>query len=179
MEQEITLKRTALYVSGSSPVNMIEAIFYNEDCIVYDLEDSVPAAEKGRCSVLGVQRSAQHRPVDKYTIIRVNMASTRNTLTMTLKLRCVRILMQYVFQRLESAKEVRMISERIAEIEHKAGIEVGSIELWCNIEIISQGYQCYKSYRSPCCRIGTRGRGFYRQYESTAYKTGAGTVLCT
>ena len=40
------LKRTSLYASGANPVNMIQAAFYNEDCLVYDLEDSVPASER-------------------------------------------------------------------------------------------------------------------------------------
>ena len=42
-EKTIHLKRTSLYASGASPVNMIQAIFYNEDMLIYDLEDSVPA----------------------------------------------------------------------------------------------------------------------------------------
>ena len=45
-EKTIHLKRTSLYASGASPVNMIQAIFYNEDMLIYDLEDSVPASEK-------------------------------------------------------------------------------------------------------------------------------------
>ena len=40
------LIRTSLYASGASPVNMIQAVFYNQDCMVYDLEDSVPLTEK-------------------------------------------------------------------------------------------------------------------------------------
>ena len=40
------LMRTSLYAGGTSPVKMIQAGFYNEDCIVYDLEDSVSAGEK-------------------------------------------------------------------------------------------------------------------------------------
>ena len=40
------LKRTSLYASGSSAGKMLEARFYNQDCIVYDLEDSVSAAER-------------------------------------------------------------------------------------------------------------------------------------
>ena len=43
--QKAKLKRTSLYASGANPVNMIQAGFYNEDCLVYDLEDSVPASE--------------------------------------------------------------------------------------------------------------------------------------
>ena len=45
-EKTIRLKRTGLYASGATPVNMIQAIFYNEDMLIYDLEDSVPASEK-------------------------------------------------------------------------------------------------------------------------------------
>ena len=41
MQNTAKLKRTSLYVSGASPINMIQAAFYNEDCLVYDLEDSV------------------------------------------------------------------------------------------------------------------------------------------
>ena len=37
------LKRTSLYVGGSSPGKMLEARFYHEDCVVNDLEDSVAA----------------------------------------------------------------------------------------------------------------------------------------
>ena len=119
MEQKITLKRTALYVSGSSPVNMIEAIFYNEDCIVYDLEDSVPAAEKDAARFLVYNALRNHRPVDKYTIIRVNGIYSEyidDDLEASVRAHpdAIRI------PKVESAKEVRMISERIAEIEHKA-----------------------------------------------------------
>ena len=40
------LMRTSLYAGGTSPVKRIQAGFYNEDCLVYDLEDSVSAGEK-------------------------------------------------------------------------------------------------------------------------------------
>ena len=40
------LFRTSLYASGASPVNMQQAVFYNEDCIVYDMEDSVPSRKR-------------------------------------------------------------------------------------------------------------------------------------
>ena len=38
------LKRTSLYAGGSSPGKLLEARFYHEDCLVYDLEDSVAPA---------------------------------------------------------------------------------------------------------------------------------------
>ena len=43
---ETELMRTSLYAGGTSPVKIIQAGFYNEDCLVYDLEDSVSAGEK-------------------------------------------------------------------------------------------------------------------------------------
>ena len=45
------LIRTSLYASGASPVNTIQAVFYNQDCMVYDLEDSVPLTEKDTARV--------------------------------------------------------------------------------------------------------------------------------
>ena len=38
MTDRNTLRRTGLYVSASSPVNMAQAPFYNEDMLIYDLE---------------------------------------------------------------------------------------------------------------------------------------------
>ena len=47
-----SLKRTSLYASGGKPSNLIQAAFYGEDCLVYDLEDSVAAAEKDAARLL-------------------------------------------------------------------------------------------------------------------------------
>ena len=66
------LKRTSLYASGATPINMIQAAFYNEDCIVYDMEDSVPLAEKDSARLLIYNTVRYHRPANKYVIIRVN-----------------------------------------------------------------------------------------------------------
>ena len=71
-EKTIHLKRTSLYASGASPVNMIQAVFYNEDVLIYDLEDSVPAAEKDAARFLVYNMVKNHRPKDKYVAIRVN-----------------------------------------------------------------------------------------------------------
>lgn len=133
MEQKVTLKRTSLYVSGSSPANIIEAIFYNEDCIVYDLEDSVPISEKDTARLLVYNALQHHRPADKYCLVRVNGIYSEyidEDLEASVRAHpdAVRI------PKVESAEEVRMISAKVREIERKAGIEEGSIELWCNIE---------------------------------------------
>ncbi len=131
--QTAKLKRTSLYVSGASPVNMIQAAFYNEDCLVYDLEDSVPASEKDAARLLVYNTVRYHRPADKYVLIRVNG-----------------IYSEYIDEDLEAAvranpdairipkveykEEIVRICQRITEIETAAGMEVGKIEVWCNIE---------------------------------------------
>lgn len=132
-EKTVSLKRTCLYASGSSPVNMIQAVFYNEDVLVYDLEDSVPEREKDAARFLVYSMVKHHRPKDKYVAIRVNgIYSEHLEEDLQAAVRAnpngIRI------PKVEYAKEVQQISARIAEIEEKAGLEVGKIELICNIE---------------------------------------------
>lgn len=66
------LMRTSLYAGGTSPVKMIQAGFYNEDCLVYDLEDSVSSGEKDAARFLVYNAVKYQRPAGKYILIRVN-----------------------------------------------------------------------------------------------------------
>lgn len=132
-EKTIRLKRTSLYASGSSPVNMIQAVFYNEDMLIYDLEDSVPASEKDAARFLIYNMVKNHRPKDKYVCIRVNGIYSEyleEDLQAAVRANpdAIRI------PKVEYAREVKNISERIEAIEEKTGLEVGKIELICNIE---------------------------------------------
>ena len=129
-EREIHLKRTGLYASGCSPVNMIQAVFYNEDMLVYDLEDSVPASEKDAARILVYQMMKHHRPRDKYVAIRVNGLYFEEDIQVAVRANpdALRI------PKVEYAREVQEISRRVAEIEEEIGLEIGKIELICNIE---------------------------------------------
>ena len=131
--QKAKLKRTSLYASGANPVNMIQAAFYNEDCLVYDLEDSVPTSEKDAARLLVYNTVRYHRPADKYVIIRVNGIYSEyidEDLEAAVRARpdAIRI------PKVEYREEAVRICQRITEIETAAGIEVGTIEVWCNIE---------------------------------------------
>ena len=130
---KVSLKRTSLYASGSSPVNLLQARFYHEDCLVYDLEDSVPLAEKDAARLLVYNLIKYQRPTDKYIIIRVNgIYSEYIDEDLEAAVRCkpdaIRI------PKVEYASEVKRVAQRITEIERKAGLPEGGIELWCNIE---------------------------------------------
>ncbi len=127
------LIRTNLYVSASSPVNLTQAVFYNQDCIVYDLEDSVSVSEKDTARFLIYNTVRFHRPKDKYVIIRVNGIYSEfidDDLEAAVRARpdALRI------PKVESAAEVQAISKKMAQIEQRAGIAEGTIRLWCNIE---------------------------------------------
>ena len=130
---KLALKRTSLYASGASPVNLLQARFYNEDCLVYDLEDSVPAAEKDSAGLLVYYLVKHQRPAGKYVLIRVNGIYSEyidEDLEAAVRARpdAIRI------PKVEHAGEVQKIAARITEIEQAAGIEQGSTEIWCNIE---------------------------------------------
>lgn len=132
-EREIHLKRTGLYASGCSPVNMIQAVFYNEDMLVYDLEDSVPASEKDAARILVYQMMKHHRPRDKYVAIRVNgLYSEYFEEDIQVAVRANPDALR--IPKVEYAREVQEISRRVAEIDEEIGLEIGKIELICNIE---------------------------------------------
>lgn len=127
------LKRSSLYVGGTNPGRMAEARFYEADCIVYDLEDSVSPAEKDAARLLIYNMVRCQRPQDKYVIIRVNGLYSKELpedLEAAVRARPDAIRLPKV----EHAEEVRKIDAEITRIEQQAGIPAGEIELWCNIE---------------------------------------------
>lgn len=127
------LMRTSLYAGGTSPSKIIQAGFYNEDCLVYDLEDSVSPTEKDAARLLVYHAIRDHRPKDKYILIRVNgIYSEELDEDLEAAVRAqpdaIRI------PKVEYAEEVKGIDAKITAIEKKAGLPAGGIKLWCNIE---------------------------------------------
>lgn len=127
------LMRTSLYAGGTSPIKIIQAGFYNEDCLVYDLEDSVSAGEKDAARFLVYNAVKYQRPVGKYIIIRVNGIYSKELdedLEAAVRAQpdALRI------PKVEYAAEVERIDAKITAIEKKAGLPVGGVRLWCNIE---------------------------------------------
>lgn len=127
------LMRTSMYVGGTSPVKMIQAGFYNEDCLVYDLEDSVSAGEKDAARLLVYHAVKEQRPKGKYILIRVNGLYSKELdedLEAAVRAQpdAIRI------PKVEYASEVKRVDEIITAIEKKAGLPEGGIKIWCNIE---------------------------------------------
>lgn len=127
------LMRTSMYVGGTSPVKMIQAGFYNEDCLVYDLEDSVSAAEKDAARFLVYNAVKYQRPENKYILIRVNGIYSQELdedleAAVRAQPNAIRI------PKVEYPEEVRKIDAKVTAIEKAAGIPAGSIQFWCNVE---------------------------------------------
>ena len=127
------LMRTSMYGGGTSPVKMIQAGFYNEDCLVYDLEDSVSAGEKDAARLLVYHAVKEQRPKGKYILIRVNGLYSKELdedLEAAVRAQpdAIRI------PKVEYASEVKRVDEKITAIEKKAGLPEGGIKIWCNIE---------------------------------------------
>ena len=130
---ETELMRTSLYAGGTSPVRMIQAGFYNEDCLVYDLEDSVSAGEKDAARFLVCNAIKYQRPKDKYIVVRVNGIYSQELdedLEAVVRAQpdAIRI------PKVEYASEVAGIDQKITAIETTAGLPLGKIKIWCNIE---------------------------------------------
>ena len=129
---EGSLKRTSLYVGGN-PSNMIQAAFYEEDCMVFDLEDSVAAAEKDAARHLVYNMLRYQRPKDRYVVVRVNGIYSEyidEDLEAIVRARpdAIRI------PKVEYGREIVDLSKKVAKIEEKAGIPIGKTRFWCNIE---------------------------------------------
>lgn len=127
------LKRTSLYAPGTNPSFMATVPFFNEDCIVYDLEDAVAISEKDAARFMVYNTVRYHRPKDKYVLIRVNGLDSEfldDDLECAVRARPDAIRLPKV----EFPEQVKKVDERITEIEKDAGIEVGKTKLWCNCE---------------------------------------------
>lgn len=127
------LKRTSLYVSGNRPVNMIQAAFYGEDCLVYDLEDSVALSQKDAARFLVYNTLRFQRPKNCYTVVRINgigspyLAEDLEAMVLASP-DAIRI------PKVESGNQVQMLSEKVAQIERRNHQTPGKIRFWCNIE---------------------------------------------
>ena len=127
------LMRTSMYAGGTSPVKMIQAGFYNEDCLVYDLEDSVSAGEKDAARLLVYNAVKYQRPQGKYILIRVNGIYSQELdedLEAAVRAQpdAIRI------PKVEYAEDVKKIDAKLSPLEQKPALSVGGIQLWRMME---------------------------------------------
>lgn len=127
------LRRSLLYVSGSKPGSISQAPFYGPDCIIYDLEDSVPITEKDAARFLIFNTLKKKRPDNIEIIVRVNAMDTpfgREDLEAIVRAKPDIIR----FPKIETPEDVRIADEYISKIEEEVGLEIGSTQIIAGME---------------------------------------------
>ena len=127
------LRRSMMFVPGNNPGMIRDAHIYGADSIMFDLEDSVAYTEKDTARFLVYNLVKYQRPKNKYVVVRVNGLYSEyldEDLEAIVRAQPDAIRLPKV----EYAKEVERIDQRVTQIEQAAGLPVGGIKLWCNIE---------------------------------------------
>lgn len=122
-----------MYVSGSKPGGISQAPFYGSDCIIYDLEDSVPITEKDAARFLIFNTLKKKRPGNIEIIVRVNAMDTPFAAQDLEAI--VRAKPDVIrFPKIEIPEDVKTADDYISKVEAEAGIEVGSTRIIAGME---------------------------------------------
>ncbi len=127
------LRRTMLYIPGNNPGMIKDAYIYDNDCIMFDLEDSVALTEKdsARALVFEALTTIDYSP--KETIVRIN--SLDSGLGIEDLEAMVRTRPDVIrLPKTETAQDVIDCEREIARIEQTIGLEVGTIKMMAAIE---------------------------------------------
>lgn len=127
------MRRSMLFIPGSNPGNIINAASFEADSIIFDLEDAVAYSEKDAARIL-VRNALAALPFEGLeVIVRINSLPTdfwqadleeivpqQPDVIMTTKTEC--------------AQDVLTVSEYIAQLEEKHGLQAGGIKLIALLE---------------------------------------------
>lgn len=127
------LRRTMLYVPGNNPGMIKDAGIYNADCVMFDLEDSVPVAEKDAARFLVNEALRTLDLTGKEYLVIVNALDSPlgiadlEAIVSTRKV-VVRL------PKTESAQDILQCERETERIEREYGIEPGSTRMMAAVE---------------------------------------------
>ena len=127
------LRRTMLFVPGNNPGMIQDAGIYKNDCIMFDLEDSVSINEKDSARYLVFQALTTLDYPGKEIVVRINDPRTqpgKDDLEAIVSTRKAIIRLP----KTECAEDVRYCSEIIEAIEKKTGAAAGSTRMMAAVE---------------------------------------------
>jgi citrate lyase subunit beta/citryl-CoA lyase len=127
------LRRTMLFVPGNNPGMIQDAGIYKNDCIMFDLEDSVSINEKDSARYLVFQALTTLDYPGKEIVVRINDPRTqpgKDDLEAIVSTRKAIIRLP----KTECAEDVRFCSEIIEAIEKKTGAAAGSTRMMAAVE---------------------------------------------
>lgn len=127
------LRRTMLFVPGNNPGMIKDAGIYGQDCIMFDLEDSVSLTEKDAARFLVYQALNSMDYRGKELVVRINDPTTKCGVD---DLEAVVRTQKAVIRlpKTEYAEDVLHCEREIARIEAENGIEEGSTRMMAAIE---------------------------------------------
>ncbi|MFU0831837.1 MAG: Citrate lyase subunit beta [Oscillospiraceae bacterium] len=127
------LRRTMLYVPGNNPGMIRDAGIYDEDCIMFDLEDSVSPEEKDSARFLVYEMLRTLEYPGKELIVRINSpASPVGIQDLEAMVRTRKVAIR--LPKTDCAQDVLFCEQQIERIERENGIPVGSTRMMAAIE---------------------------------------------
>ncbi|MDD5220042.1 MAG: aldolase/citrate lyase family protein [Candidatus Bipolaricaulis sp.] len=132
-------RRSRLYAPGNNPRLLVGIDIHGADCVLLDLEDSVPLAEKGAARTL-VKRLLAVVPFPDEVWVRINPldAGGRDDLAEVLEGRPHGVCLP----KAETGESVRELSKELGRIERRLGFDVGSTHIMPIIETARGVLRC-------------------------------------
>ena len=124
--------RSLLFVPANRADMLAKAPSYGADALIFDLEDSVPVAEKPKARVLAHEFIGKLRAANSI-YVRVNALST-GMLRDDLEAVAVEGLVGIRLAKTESAEDIRTVDAMVAEFEKQRGLAQNSIEISPSLE---------------------------------------------
>lgn len=125
--------RSSLFVPGNRPAWMAKAAGYGADCLVLDLEDSVPDQEKAAARPLVKAGLKALKSKGQACNVRINGYATGLTLDDLEGVLCPE-LDGVALPKIETAADLHQLDALLTHLERRMGIPVGSIETPLGLE---------------------------------------------
>lgn len=119
--------RSLLYVPGNKPAWMEKALNYGADCLILDLEDSVPAAEKTAARPLVKAAIVALKAKGQSVNVRINPFDTGLTLDDIEGVLCPE-LNGISLPKVETVADMMQLDALLTHVEKRKGMTPGSIE---------------------------------------------------
>lgn len=127
------LRRTMLYLPGNNPAMLTDAIIYNSDSIMIDLEDSIPVNEKDTARLLTYHalKSLDFKGIE--VVVRINGLETPYG-EEDIKAVVAGGVDVIRLPKTETKEDLYAVEALIEEEEKRNGLEIGTIKMMAAIE---------------------------------------------
>ncbi len=183
---ELPIMRTLLYIPGNNPGMINSCGIYDVDCIVFDLEDSVPIAEKDSARIL-IRNSLNKKDLlfpKRKLMVRINHLETgygKNDIETMISAGCnlLRI------PKIESVQDINDVEKIIRTEEKKNNLPENSVKIIAILETV-KGVSNVESIASSSKRLlgltlgaedFTRDMGTERSREGNELNFARGKIL--